>query len=63
VVEPSAKQKPSVHAPQDVEEVKVVPPALKVPTPHGTPAAEPAGQKLPAGHVACMVLVVACGHT
>jgi hypothetical protein len=52
-----------VHAPQDVEEVKDVPPALKVPTPQGTPAAEPAGQKLPAGHVACMVLVVACGHT
>ena len=42
MVEPSAKQKPSVHAPQDVEEVKDVPPALKVPTPQGTPAAEPA---------------------
>jgi hypothetical protein len=44
VVEPSAKQKPSVHAPQEVAAVKDVPPVLKVPTPHGTPAAEPTGQ-------------------
>jgi hypothetical protein len=52
-----------VHATHDVDAVKPAPPEEKRPTGHGVPAAEPAGQKDPAGHVACVLLVVAAAHT